>query len=447
MIKLSEIKIITLTALPLMAAFLAQKGMQLIDTVMLGWIGPQALAAGALGTAMFMIGLTFCLGALSAVGIFIARARGAKQHNEISDNLQSGICLALVLALPCMIIIWYSPQLLLALGEDPRVVENTMLLLHGLVWGFPGFLLFLVFREFIASFELARVVMTVCVLSLPLTFVANYGLMYGTYGLPVLGIAGIGYAGAVIMWLMFFSLFFYSKKHPVLKIHVVAMQWCRFDAQKMRAMFIVGAPSGLLLVLDTGMFAIAAIMIGHFGVEALAAHQIAMQWVTIAYAVPVGVSMATALQVSHSAGANNMVQGKRYAYIGLSMGLLLSAVIALVFIFAPSLLANLFLEKSDPQYHKIYQYALTFLAIGAFFQSVDALQVILNGALRGIKDTFIPMLLSIVCYWGLGVSGAYYLTFYTSLAASGIWYGLTIGILSAALMLFLRFYKRMGYQT
>ena len=136
-----------------MAAFLAQRGMQFIDTVMMGWIGPTALAAGALGTAFFLAILLFCMGVLSAIGIFIVRAKGADNISDIKSTMQHGFCLALILSVPCMLMIWLVPRILLSIGEDPLVVADTTLLLHGMVWGFPGFLLFLLLFNILSLFK------------------------------------------------------------------------------------------------------------------------------------------------------------------------------------------------------------------------------------------------------------------------------------------------------
>ena len=139
MIKLHEIKSLTALALPLMAAFLAQKSMQFIDTFMMGWIGPEALAAGAIATSIYFTLLVFCMGTLSAVGIFIVRAKGADDIRDIKSSMLHGLCLALFLSLPFMLMIWFAPYFLIVIGYDLTVVNNAILLLHGLVWGFLDF--------------------------------------------------------------------------------------------------------------------------------------------------------------------------------------------------------------------------------------------------------------------------------------------------------------------
>jgi multidrug resistance protein, MATE family len=445
MIKKHEVQSIIIIALPLMAAFLAQRGMQFIDTVMMGWIGPTALAAGALGTALFGTMLIFCMGVLSAIGIFIVRAKGEDNLNDIKLTMQHGFCLALFLSAPCMLFIWLIPPILLVIGEDPRVVADTALLLQGMVWGLPGFLLFLVLREFISAFSLTLIVMIVAFISIPLTFIANYLLIYGKYHLPSLGIAGIGYGGSIVMWFMFLSLLVYSKKHPLLKSHLVLTSF-KFDTDKFKDMLTIGMPSGALFLLEAGMFLSTAIIMGYFGINALAAHQIALQCVNIAYTIPVALSMATALRVGHAAGAKDFTQVQRTAILSFSIVLLTSAIIAILFIFASPFLVNLFLEKRTDNFNEVYLLATSFINIAALFLCFDALQSVANGALRGLKDTFVPMILSIGCYWVLGVGGAYYLSMYTHLGADGIWYGLTLGLCSTAIILVLRFFKKLTFE-
>lgn len=445
MIKTHEIKAMTTLALPLMAAFLAQRGMQFIDTIMMGWIGPEALAAGALGTSIFFTTLVFCMGTLSAIGIFIVRAKGANDTNDIKSSMQHGLCLALLLSLPCMIIVWFAPYVLSPIGEDPQVVESAILLLHGLVWGFPGFLLFLVLRELISAFSLTRIVMFVALGSIPLTFVANYILIYGKFGFSKLGIAGIGYAGAVVMWFMFLCLWIYSRKHYLLRQYI-SFNLFQFDRRKVGDILYIGIPSGVLLILESGMFLSAAILMGYFGVDALAAHQIAMQCANIAYTIPFALSMATALQVGHAAGSKDIFQAQRSAFLGLAIGLILTATIATVFIFVPDKLVNIFLKGNEHSYKTLNQLAISFITIAAIFQCLDGVQAIANGALRGLKDTLIPMLLSIGCYWFLGVGTAYYFSFHTHLGSRGIWYGLTLGISSIGIILTLRLLKRLKYE-
>lgn len=274
---------------------------------------------------------------------------------------------------------------------------------------------------------------------------ANYALIYGKYGFPQLGIAGIGYAGAVIMWFMFLCLLIYCWNNSLLKKHIYFNSF-PLDWTKIKDLLSIGIPSGILLILESGMFLFAAIAIGYFGVDALAAHQIAMQCASIAYSIPFALSMATALQVGHAVGEKNIQQVQRSAFICLSIGLILTLLITSIFIFAPAQLAGIFLKGNEHDYQEINKLATYFLIIAAIFQCFDGIQSIANGALRGLKDTLIPMILSIGCYWCLGVGSAYYFAFHTHLGSAGIWYGITLGISSIAIVLTFRLLNRLKYE-
>ncbi len=442
MIKKNELYAIIIIALPLMAAFLAERGMQFIDSVMMGWLGSVALAAGALGTALFFTIVIVCMGILSAVGVFVVREKGANTPENINSIMQQGFCLAIFLSVPSMLLTWYAPSFLLKIGEDPLVVADTALLLHGLLWGLPGFLLFLVLREFISAFSLTSVVMIVSFISIPLTFAANYVLIYGKYHLPKLGIAGIGYGGSIVMWFMFLCLLVYSKKHGLLKKHLAIVPF-KFHREKLYDMLYMGLPCGALFLIEAGMFLFVTLLMGYFGIAALAAHQITMQCTNIAYALPIALSMATALQVGHAAGAKDFARAKRTALLSFSIALTISAVIVVIFVCAPHFLVRIFLEKGTQHFQQVKQLATSFLSIAALLLCFDAMQSVANGALRGLRDTFVPMLYSIGCYWILGTGGAYYLSMHTALGAKGIWYGLILGLGSTAIILLLRFFRKL----
>lgn len=443
MSKTQDAKTLLKVSLPLMAAFLAQKGMQLTDTIMMGWIGADALAAGALGTSCFVTILLFCNGTLSSVGIFIARAKGAKRSHEIKSNLQHGVALTLLLAIPCMAIIWFIPNFLLAIGEEKQIVEMVKLLLHGLVFGFPGFLLFLLFREFISAFALTRVVMIVALSSMPLTFSFNYLFIYGKFGFPALGIAGIGYAGAIVMWFMFLCLFVYAKTNSILKKHVSIFP-SGIDYKKLIDMVYIGLPSGMLLLFEGGMFAAAAALMGYFGVVPLAAHQISLQCASIAYSIPFAIGMATGLQISQAAGEKDLPKIKRFAMISAVIALIIALILAMIFIFAPDYLINIFIKPDEADYANIRLLAIQFLFLAGIFQIFDGMLAICIGILRGLKDTFVPMILSICAYWIIGITSAWYLSQHTSAGAIGIWYGLTLGICSIGILLIIRVIRKIS---
>ena len=241
------------------------------------------------------------------------------------------------------------------------------------------------------------------------------------------------------MWFMFLCLFVYSKKNAALKPHAGLLtqkiQW-----RSVSALLALGLPSGLYLVLDMSLFLATALMMGYFGTDALAAYQITSQCIAVAYAIPFSLSMTTALMVSHAVGANDPQQAKRIIAMALIIGLILSGCIAFFWVIFPAVIVRVFLSPGQADFATLQHLIEAFLAIVSFLLCLDAVQTIINGALKGLKDTFMPMLLSIGCYWILGIGGTYYLAFHTPLGADGIWYGVILGIGSTAAILIVRFF-------
>jgi multidrug resistance protein, MATE family len=425
------LKYLTLS-LPLVAAFLSQKGMQFIDTIMMGWIGPSGLAAGALATNIFITLTVFCRGALSTVGVSIVHARAREQHSDISSLLFQAGYLSLLLSIPAFLLIWICPYFLVALGQNPFVAEKAKELLHGLAWGVPGFLLFYMMREYISAFALAKAIMVVALIAIPLTFAVNYVLIYGKLGLPVLGVAGIGYAGSLIGWFMFIALLLYSLHNATLKRYLT-WNYCAWNWTQLKKLWITGLPSGIILVLDMATFLIAALFVGHFGVNALAAFQIALQCAATSFNLPLAVSIITALEVGHAYTAKDFEKIKRIVRICLTMGLISSVVISILLIAFPREVVNIFVPNSEHA-SMIMSSARAFLFIAGLILCFDGSQVIIFGALRGLNDTFIPMVISIFCYLLVGLVSAYLLAFHTNLGAVGVWYGLFFGIVSLCIV-------------
>lgn len=415
--------------LPLAASLLALKGMQFIDTLMMGWIGPHALAAGALGTNIFITIVVFCRGVVSMVGVSIVHARGEQQTDKIRSTLHQALYLSVAVSIPLMILAWQSPSYLVLIGQDPAVAADAKSLLSGLLWGIPGTTLFYAMREFVSAFALARAVMFISIVSIPLTFAANYVLIYGKLGLPALGIAGIGYAGALVCWFMFAGLLFYASRQSVLK-QFLTWRLHKPDFTILKNLWVNGSSSGVVLVLDMVAFLTAAILTGYFGVTALAAYQIVMQCVSIAYNLPLAITIVTTLEIGHAYASRNLAQIKRILYMGIGLGLLISLSFAILFLSAPNMLTQIFLEDNHHVSRAVFATTEIFLAAASAVILFDGAQAIMIGALRGFNDTFIPMLISILCYLFIAIPVSYWLSFHTSLKAVGVWYGLMLGIMT-----------------
>lgn len=443
---LKEIRQLLRLALPLIAASLAQMGMEVVDTLMMGRLGPEALASGALGSAIFLFLLVVSIGVLTAVGVLVARHYGAGDKNATTKVLHQGIWVALALSAPVMLIMWFAPGFLIAIGEKPSIVAGTRAFLHGLAFGaFPA-ICFFALREFVSAVSRPRIVMIVSIVAIPFNALANYILMYGKLGFPALGIAGIGYASSLIEWTMLIALAGYVIYHPTFASYRALSHFSGPQWKMLKEIFQLGLPVGVLYAFETGLFCLTTVMMGYFGAQPLAAHQIALLSLNVAFMPSMGFSQAAAVRVSQELGAKNRPKAKRTAYMGVCLGLICAGMMAICFWLFPKQIIALFINVQEVQNQPVIQLATQFLGICAIFEIMDALQVMMTGILRGLKDTVAPMLLGLLSYWCIGLGAAFLLAFGLKLGGVGIWWGLALGISVSAALLVWRFEYSMRWR-
>lgn len=440
---MQEINAMTKLAIPLIITALAMMGMEIIDTLMIGRLGPIALAAAALGGAAFVALLFVCMGIMAAVGSLISNAKGRGDEVDLRLSLQQGFWLALLITLPLTAIIYLMPYALAAMGQDDNLLHYTASYLHMVVWGFFPALVFVILREFVALMNQAKIIMLIALLAMPLNALFNYLFMYGKFGFPHMGVAGAGFATSLIQWLMMLSLLLYILKNPTLQQFQICKNFGLANFAKIKEIFRLGWPIGCLFGFEVGMFAITTMLMGLLGTYELAAHQITLQCTSLIFMFPMGIAQATAIRVGVGSGARDYVAMRRSAHAGVILGLLIAGITATFFTFFADEIIKLFVGGHSNVNAEVYQYALKFLLIAAVFQFCDAIQVISNGALRGIRDTKIPMLIGLCTYWGIGLSSGTLLAFIFAYHGVGLWWGLALGIASSALFLLLRFHLKL----
>jgi MATE family multidrug resistance protein len=307
------------------------------------------------------------------------------------------------------------------------------------MWGFVPALWFVVLRNFIASLERPRAGMVVMFLGVGFNALADYGLIFGAFGLPALGLRGAGIATALTNLLLFASLLgFVLVDRQFRRFHVLGRLW-RPDWTRFREIFRIGLPIGVTLVMEVGLFAAAGFLIGLIGKAELAAHQIALQCASVSFMVPLGLAQAATVRVGLAAGGGDAPGIRRAGITALVMGGVFMLAMATVMWTAPEALVGLFVDAGDPANASVLRAAVTFLAVAALFQLFDGGQVIGAGALRGLKDTRWPMIFAGLAYWVVGMSLAVGLGFGIGLGALGIWIGLAVALAVAAALMIGRF--------
>lgn len=431
------LKLLSLS-MPIVITGLSQIGMAFTDTLMIGRLGVSALASGSLGFVSYVTVLLVCIGLLSAVGVSVAHDTDAP--DKVSNTVGQGFILALGLSLLSMILLWYTPLLLLVFGQAPSVVEGTAAYLHAILWALLPALPSVVIREFCSALERLRFIAIINLAAIPLNALANYVFMYGKMGFPVMGLAGVGWATTLISVLLFGLLSVYVSVKAPFRHYGILSHLPRLDRVCLGNLIRLGWPVGVRAGLEIGLFTVTALLMGVLGTTQLAAYQIAMQTVEIVAMVPIGIARATALRVSLNLGGSSIIAACYSSYAGLTTGVGYSLLMALMFTAVPSLIVSLYLDISVEANREVLELAVTYLGVAAVFLLLDAVQMIANGALYGLKDTHLPMLLGLFAYWVIGLFSGYLLAFPFGMDGIGLWWGLAAGLASAAIMFSWRFH-------
>lgn len=424
---------------PLILAQLAQMSMGFVDTLMAGRLGQDALAGIALGSVIFGLVSIISMGVLFAVAPLVSQAHGAGDRDAAGRAARQGIWLAVLLAVPGFVLFRSAEPLLLALGQDAETAALAAAYLGAAAFGFLPSLLLTALRGFLEGLSDTRPIMLVLFLGIGLNIVANNALMFGRWGFPALGLVGTGVATAFVYSVM-----------AVAAAGVVALRYRTYrvlrglrrpDPAILRELFRVGWPIGVTLGFEGGLFAFAALLMGLFGQAQLAGHQIAVQAASITFMIPVGLSIATGVRVGQAVGRQDHHAVRRAGLTGIAAAVAVMLATASLFRFAPGLVVSAFLDPHEPANAEAVRHAVAFLGIAALFQVVDGIQVAAAGALRGLRDTRVPMVISLVAYWLVGMSAATLLAFPLGLAGRGLWMGLVLGLGTAAVLLLKRFLR------
>lgn len=418
---------------PLIAAQLAHVLMVFTDTLMMGLLGPAELAAGGLGAASYAFVSIFCVGVLAAVGNLVAIRHGAKDIDGVTRLAQSGLWLGWALALGAGTLLWNLEPLLRHFGQEAHNISGAMQFLGTLVFGLPGYMTFMALRGFTAAIGRPGPIMAISIVGALANFVLNYALIHGWFGLPTLGLAGIGLVTALVSNCMALVLAWYLMRHRAYMAYPLLTGLSRPRLEDIKELLRLGLPIGGTYAVESGMFVFAAMCMGAIGSQALAAHQIAIMSVYVAFMVPVGISYATTFRIGQHYGAGNLLAARRAGRLGIVSGACCMLGFALLFWLAPGVVVGLFVDRHDPAFAEIAALAVSLLAVAAWFELFDGVQNIAMGAIRGLKDGKTTFLVGLACYWVIGVPLAWLLAFPLGWGAHGVWWGLAGGLACAAI--------------
>lgn len=429
---------------PLVLTNVAQTAMTTTDVIMMGHLGPQELAAGALGANLYMAVLIFGIGVMGAVAPMLSIELGANRHavREIRRTVRQGFWAAATLVGPMWLCLWQGEALLAGMGQDAGLARAAGGYLQTLQWSLLPFFLYLVLRGFIAALQRPFWGFAVVLLAVGFNALANWCLMFGALGFPALGLPGSGLATTLSSSLMFGGLaLVVSLDRRFRRFRLFGRVWVA-DWPRYRAFWRLGLPIGATLAFEVAVFSGAALLMGLIGPTELAAHAIAIQIASLTFMVPLGIGQAATVRVGRAFGAGDRDGVARAGAVAIALALGFMAATALVMLLAPQVLVRPFLDAANPGAAAVAELAMTFLLWAAVFQIADGGQVIGSCILRGLGDARVPMIFAGLGYWAIGLPLAAGLGFLTPLAGAGIWVGLAIALGIVAVLMLRRWFGR-----
>ncbi|HVL78138.1 MAG TPA: MATE family efflux transporter [Sphingomicrobium sp.] len=431
-------------AAPLILAQLTQVAIHTTDVVMLGWLGPDDLAASALAVNLFFLFQVAGMGLVMASAPLIASALGQRSNSvrDVRRSFRATIHLALLFVVPVLLILLSSERILLFLGQDPSLSREAGRYMLVVQWSMIPNLLIIAFRIFLTALGRPGIPLIVSVGGLFVNAALNWMLIFGNWGAPQLGLVGAAVATIITTSLMALALALAIVLLPrIRRFHAFGRFW-RADMVRLRAIFRLGLPIALTLAFEISIFSAAIYLMGWIDTASVAAHAIALQIAAIMFMVPLGISQATVIRVGMAYGARNRRWVGQAGSSSLALALAFMTCSAVLMWLFPRELAGLFLDAGDAHSAQVLDLAASFLVVAALFQLFDGGQVIGAAMLRGLQDTRVPMLFALFGYWLVGLGSSYLLAFVVGWRGLGVWVGLALGLAAVAVLMLWRWWRR-----
>ena len=437
----ASIRSLLVLGIPLVGAQLAQMLINVVDTVMMGWLGTRELAAGTLAFQFFFILWIFGSGFAFAIVPLAATAVGRGDEVSVRRHVRMGLWVQCAYFAVIFVPMGYVREILIAFRQDPVLAGLAQDYMDIAKWAILPSLFLMVLRSFATALEHARIILVITLFSAVLNGLLNYAFIFGNFGAPRLEIPGAALATLLTNLVAFGFGALWVGLRPEFRSYEVFKRLWRSDFPAFFEIIRLGLPISIGIIAEVGLFAFTAIMMGWLGEISLAAHGIALQIAALAFMVPLGLSNAATARVGIAVGRQDQAALVRAGQAAVIITTVFALSAALPMLLIPEVLIGGWLAEGDPNAADVVAIAVPLLWVAACFQLVDGLQVIGVGLLRGLKDIRIPMLIAVFSYWAAGVPIALLLGFIAGLGGVGIWSGLAAGLSFAAVLLIWRFFR------
>ncbi|HEY9132283.1 MAG TPA: MATE family efflux transporter [Dyella sp.] len=429
-----EIAATTRLALPLVAAQLAAVGTNAVDAVLAGHVGAHVLGAVAVGASIWSLAIVTGIGTMMSVPPSVSQLDGAGRRSEIGAVFRQALWLAASLGILLWFLVRHAEPLVGLIGVAPGLRHDVGEFLHAISWGAPALTCYFALRGLSEGLSLTRPSMYFSFGGLLVLAPLGYVLMFGKFGIPPQGARGCGIATASVLWMEMLGFAWYIARHGNYRGLGLGERFDLPDWRKLRELATIGLPMAVTLLAEGGLFVATALLIGTLGESVVASHQVALNIAALFFMIPLGVAMAITVRVGHAVGRGD-AQGVKYAgFSGIGLTLVTQLFSAGIMLTLPNMIASLYTRDAT-----VIALASQLIVLAGFFQFSDGIQVASNGALRGLKDTRVPMAITLFAYWAVGMPVGWWLGFHQGLGARGMWMGLIAGLSVAAVMLFVRF--------
>jgi len=432
---LTESRALLRLAGPLIVNNLSIAGMQFADAVMAGRLGAESLAAVAVGGSVWFLGFTICLGLMMAIAPIAARFYGAGQPEMIGRYTRQGLWLGVALGLTLFALaqIFVVP-VMSGFGIDEGFLDTTIGYVRAITFGAPAICIFLVFRFTSEGIGFTRPIMYISLFALACNVFLNWVFMYGKLGVPAYGAVGCGIASATTMWLMAVLMTVYVVSHKIYKSLKIFDHFAPLRMPVLKEILKLGVPISVTITAESGLFSAVSILVGTRGADITAAHQIALNFAATMFMIPLAISAATTIRIGHALGAGDHSRARDGGITGILMCVVFMAFSSAFLLLFRDVVVGVYTNDVS-----VKEIAISLLLIAAVFQIVDGIQIGAAGALRGFKDTRMPMLINTFSFWALGFPLAYMAAITFQAPPTYIWAGFVLGLSVAAVLLTARF--------
>ena len=435
---ISEARLLLALAIPVILAQIAQTAMGFVDTVMAGGYSATDMAAVAIGTSIWLPAILFGHGLLLALTPVIAQLNGSGRRERIAHQVRQGFWLAGFVSVLIMLVLWNAGYIIRSMENiDPALADKAVGYLRALLWGAPGYLFFQVARNQCEGLAKTKPGMVMGFIGLLVNIPVNYIFIYGHFGMPELGGVGCGVATAAVYWVMFLAMVSYIKRARSMRDIRNEKGTAKPDPAVMKRLIQLGLPIALALFFEVTLFAVVALLVSPLGIVDVAGHQIALNFSSLMFVLPMSLAAAVTIRVGYRLGQGSTLDAQTAARTGLMVGVCMATLTA---IFTVSLREQIALLYNDNP--EVVTLAAHLMLLAAVYQISDSIQVIGSGILRGYKDTRSIFYITFTAYWVLGLPSGYILALtdlvVEPMGPAGFWIGFIIGLTSAAIMMMLR---------